>query len=440
MSLDHRPPEHPHPSLSKVAGPLAGTVGELIVRQPTAEETVAHRAAVDSAFGSPYKPQKDDAEARFAAMAPQHNRRVVAEQLADGTQRIIGGDIRFDTDLSLPGGGRVGVGALSGVGVEPGATGRGAFRALLAEHLADCRARGDAASVLIASQTPLYPRFGYGCAAQTANWEIDAAAAALQPGAPTAGRVQVEHARGPGLHEVLDTIWQASGTTRAGTLNRSAAWWNLTMDPQESWFGGGDLLVALHSAGSGYVLYTVDIAHGRQGLAEADIKIKELVASDVATELDLWRFVMALPWARRIRWNYGPIDPAARFWLIDQRQLRRMSHLDHLWLRPLDLPVLVASRAFSADGAVALDVRDPMFGDLAGRFDLRVAGGAGSWEAGSGPADLQVSVAELAELWLGGGSASQLLGMRRIGGDRSAAVRLDAMLMTDGPPRSVARF
>lgn len=414
-----------------------------MVRPPTPPEEPLHRAAVDAAYASPFRPPGPEQEARLAAMVPPQNKHVVVIDTADGAGRIIGGQIRYDTALSLPGGARVPVGALSAVGVDPAAQGHGALRALVRTHLDDCRARGDAASVLMASASGLYGRFGYGSAVPTANWQIDAAGARLRNDAPSSGAVHVEHARGSSLHDILDEIYQQAGAARSGAIRRNSAWWNQVLSPEESWQGGGRLLVGLHTVSGrsdGYVLYSADIDHARQGLAEADVEIRELVAADAAAELDLWRFIAALPWLRRIDWHYAPVDPAPLFWLADPRRLRRMAHFDFLWLRPLDYQALVSARTFAAEGRVALDVTDPEYPDLAGRFDLAATDGAGAWRPGSGPADLAVTAADLGSLWLGGGSARELLAMGRIRGAAEAAQALDGMLGTGLSPRSVARF
>ena len=429
----------------RLDGPLPGTTGHLVVRQPADEQLDLYRAAVDATYGSPFHAMSEQEARDWDELIPPRNRSVVVEQGPEGVERVLGGAGRYDTALSLPGGGRVPVAGLTAVGVAPGAQHRGAFRALIEAHLDECRARGDAASVLMASQTPLYGRFGYGLATRAATWEIDSPAArALAAGAPTAGSVVLEHGRGPELIEALHGVWEQAGARRAGSLTRTPAWWERMLSRKKTWVGGGDLLVALHHTPAGvlggYALYEVDIDQGRQGLAEADITISEMVGVDVAVELDLWRFLADLPWARTLRWAYAPIDPAALFWLDDPRQLRRMADLDFLWLRPLDLPALTEARTFAADGSVVLEVTDPRYPELAGRFELRVASGRGTWAPTDRSAGLSLSVADLGSLWLGGASARQLVAVRRISGDPAAAGLLDAMLAVDGPPRCVARF
>jgi predicted acetyltransferase len=89
---------------------------------------------------------------------------------------------------------------------------------------------------------------------------------------------------------------------------------------------------------------------------------------------------------------------------------------------------------------VVLEVSDPRYADLAGRFELRVTSGRGTWARTEQVAGLSLSVADLGSLWLGGASARQLVAVRRVSGDPVAAGLLDAMLAVDGPPRCVARF
>ena len=445
-AVTHPDETEPTPPLApQLAGPLSESPSGLVVRHPDPDDEPLRRAAVDASFGTPLKPTSAEEADLSERMLPAHNRSLVAEVGPDGVERILGGAARLDTSLSLPGGGRVPVAGLTSVGVAPGAHGRGAFRALLEDHLNECRERGDAASVLMASEAPLYGRFGYGLATRSAAWEVDAhVARRLRPDAPTSGQVTLEPGRGPELGDLLHEVRERSGTRRAGLLTRSPAWWERVLGPTQSWMGGGPLLVALHwnadGECDGYLMYDVDFRHGRQANAESTITLRELVAPDVAVELDLWRFAAGLPWARELHWPHGPVDPAPLFWMDNTRALRRMWQADFLWMRPLDLTALTEQRRFAADGAVALHVNDPVFDDLGGRFDLRVRGGAGQWVPAKGPAELQVSIADLGELWLGDVSARRLVGVHRITGDPAAAGRLDAMLATDAAPRSLARF
>lgn len=443
MTVQHDPPEHPHSDLAHPLGPLPPQPWSLAVRPLAQGERMLRDGVVGAAFGAPVIPDSPAQQERRAAMLTEDNQRVVVARGADGTQRIIGGRSRYDTALSLPGGARVPVAALAAVGVDPAARAHGAMRVLLRSHLDECRERGDAASVLMASVAGLYGRYGYGAASQCAHWQIDGAAAGLRADAPSAGSVHLEHGRGAELHRILDAVWNAAGSARAGTMDRSDAWWNLVLSPEPTWLGGGKLHVAVHTSGGqprGYALYTEDVDHGRQGLSEADVELKELVAVDAAAELDLWRHIAALPWLRRIDWHYGPIDPAPLFWLTDARQLRRMAQFDFLWVRPLDYPALMAARGFDQDGRVELQVNDPVFPDLAGRFDLVVDGGSGRWLPASGAAALTVSAGELGALMLGEGSAREMLAMGLITGSSAAAKELDVLLGTGLAARTVARF
>ena len=131
----------------RLDGPLPGTTGHLVVRQPADEQLDLYRAAVDATYGSPFHAMSEQEARDWDELIPPRNRSVVVEQGPEGVERVLGGAGRYDTALSLPGGGRVPVAGLTAVGVAPGAQHRGAFRALIEAHLDECRARGDAASV-----------------------------------------------------------------------------------------------------------------------------------------------------------------------------------------------------------------------------------------------------------------------------------------------------
>ncbi len=58
------------------------------------------------------------------------------------------------------------------VGVLPTHRRRGVLTALMRDQLADCRARGEAAAYLWASEALIYPRFGYGLASRPGEMRL----------------------------------------------------------------------------------------------------------------------------------------------------------------------------------------------------------------------------------------------------------------------------
>ena len=79
--------------------------------------------------------------------------------------RIVGGAGAFTYQLSVPGG-SVPAGGVTVVGVLPTHRRRGVLRSLMKAQLEDCRARGESAAYLWASEATIYGRFGYGLASR----------------------------------------------------------------------------------------------------------------------------------------------------------------------------------------------------------------------------------------------------------------------------------
>src|SRR5260221_5533724 len=80
--------------------------------------------------------------------------------------RMIGGAGAFTFQMSVPGGALVPTAGITVVGVLPTHRRRGVLRMLMKEQLEDCRARGELAAYLWASEATIYGRFGYGLASR----------------------------------------------------------------------------------------------------------------------------------------------------------------------------------------------------------------------------------------------------------------------------------
>src|SRR5438067_511273 len=76
--------------------------------------------------------------------------------------RIVGGAGAFSYRVSVPGGGSVGMGGTTVVGVLPTHRRRGVLTKMMRAQLEDCRARGEQGAYLWASEGTIYGRFGFG--------------------------------------------------------------------------------------------------------------------------------------------------------------------------------------------------------------------------------------------------------------------------------------
>src|SRR3954453_21023770 len=80
--------------------------------------------------------------------------------------KIVGGAGAFSFRMSVPGGGSISAGGRKVVRAVPTHRRRGVLTAMMRAQLEDCRARGDLAAYLWASEATIYGRFGYGLASR----------------------------------------------------------------------------------------------------------------------------------------------------------------------------------------------------------------------------------------------------------------------------------
>jgi predicted acetyltransferase len=129
-----------------------------------------------------------------------------------------------------------------------------------------------------------------------------------------------------------------------------------------------------------------------------------------------------------------PADDPLPFLLTDFRQVRTVASKDGLWLRPVNLPALLAGRRYAADFEVVLEVAGER---------LRLAGGPDGAECTptDRPAELSLDRAELGSIYLGGYRLHMLhrAGLARVD-DPGLLDRLDLAFGTDRAPRYGTNF
>jgi predicted acetyltransferase len=129
-----------------------------------------------------------------------------------------------------------------------------------------------------------------------------------------------------------------------------------------------------------------------------------------------------------------PVDDPLLLKLRDQRAAETKGVGDFLWVRINDVPETLGARTYSADLDVVFEVTDPL--NLAGgRFRLQISDGVGKCTPHDGPPDVKIGLADLATLYMGTHSASQLRRADRLTELSPDVVRgLDAAFRTERAP------
>jgi predicted acetyltransferase len=333
-------------------------------------------------------------------------------------------------EMSLPGGDVVPIAGLTWVGVHPDARRRGVLAAMMTDHLARTRDAGTAVSALHASEAAIYGRFGYGIAAPNLQMEADQARFALRDDPGPRGSVRIvplEDALEPCRH-----VWDTVRPTVPGfTVREDEVWTTFRLADPEEWRRGASpkycAVVELDGQPVAYALYRIRQSW-EQGFSKSEVRLVETVATTPAAERELWRFVFGIDLIARVG---GRLDPASPLFLmtVDPRSLHlRVS--EGLWLRLVDVEQALAARSYAGDGEVVLDVRDEFCSWNTGRY--RVGGTDGRTDA---DADLELAVADLASVYLGAFTFSQLAAAERVRELKPGALaRADELFRTPRPP------
>ncbi len=324
---------------------------------------------------------------------------------------LIGVGLDFVTDLTMPGGTQIPVGALTWVAVLPTHRRRGAMRALIAAHHDGYRERGLAAGTLLAARSSLYARYGYGPAVWQASLSIDTRYGEFHEPPPAGSLALVTAAE---IAREGPAIWRAM-QVRPGAMGRAPEDWSwLAAFPGERYF-----CLYRDEGGTprGYASYSVDERWTTPDPA-GRVEVTELIAADGGAEAALWRYLLDLDHITEVRAPHRPTDDPLRHRLIEPRRLRTSEIHDHLWLAPFDPARLLTARSAGAPGRFVLGIDDLR---LAVEAD---ADGAIACAATAAEPDLSVDPSGLATVLLGATSVTTLAAAGR------AHVRDAAVLRT----------
>ena len=366
----------------------------ITVRAITPDEAGAFRRALRAGFSQ--NDTVDDDEWAKATLDPVD--RVLAA--FDGSS-IVATFQSYQTELTLPGGATMPAGAVTAVTCRATHRRQGLLTRMMTADLNGSRDRGEAADVLIAAEYPIYGRFGYGPAAPSMGWELDANAARFTNG----GAGSVEFVDNATFRDVAPAIFERVRAARPGMISLRQIDWDVRADlrrrPEDKPWQGFRLLCR-DDAGEpqGWANYTakLDSADGRP---RGKVEVADLCAATPAAEARLWRFLAELDLVATVVASDRPVDDLLPWLLVDARMAKPIGVLDFLWVRPLDVPALLQARAYLASGRVVLEVVDDR--DLAaGRFVLDATPDGASCRATTEPADVTMSVRTLGAAVLGG--------------------------------------
>lgn len=351
-------------------------------------------------------------------------------------QRIVGNLGVIETDLSLPGGTRLPVAAVTAVGVEQTWRRRGLLRSMMAAALDEAVAHGEPVAALFASESPIYGRFGFGPAAPTMAYDIQRVRTGFRD------PVDLRLVRSVPPEQAMagwPAIHAAMGEQRGGSVGIVPGLWRIGLvEDRPGWQGGATSRRLVEVPGRGYARYRVK-GGDEDPLPGGHVELIDLLALDAEAECALWQHVCDVDLTTLVRTSLRPPDDALPALVTEPMALGERRG-PPLYTRLLDVPRALASRSYATAGRVVLEVDDPD-GYAAGCFLLEAGPeGAGCSRTGAA-ADLALGIEELSAVWLGGTRVVQLAAAGRIAEHRPGAVAaLDRLLGVERAPWTTTVF
>jgi predicted acetyltransferase len=412
---------------------------DLTLRQLQPADADAFIGLDDAAFSVRSTPEQ-----RAQALSTTDWSRMLGAFGGDGVLCGVTGS--YDQRLTLPGGGRLAVAGVTAVGVLPTHRRRGVLSSLMARQLDDLAASGCSVAVLTASEATIYRRFGYGVASRHHSVRIERARSAFADPVPadwTLRLVDDDEAQ-----ELAPPRFEAALAGRVGALTRPTGFWSAIFGPTETWVGGGEHFTVLcdppagSAAPGGYATYKVR----REGTSGHWVtQVGEVVAADPGAEAVLWRYLLDIDLTEALEIGAAPLDDALAWRLADWRAYQVQSQADLLWVRLLDPVAALSARAYGSADELVVEVADRLRPAQAGRYRLvspaAASPGTAQVSLTDRPADLELDVADLGSLYLGGVSASTLIRGGRIRArDADVAARADRLFAAEHQPFCLTRF
>jgi predicted acetyltransferase len=315
---------------------------------------------------------------------------------------VVAGTFRtWATELTVPGGTALPAAAVTAVSVRPTHRRRGILRAMVAEAHQAIRALGEPVAVLLASEYPIYGRFGYGPATVESTWVLDTRATTLRAEPGGVELVPPDEA----TREVLRAVFERWRARQAGEIRRRDLAWDLALGLRRwSWGPPWKGFVAVHrdrtGTADGYVRYSTE-EKWEQRQPRGVVTVNDLHAASDEAYGALWRYLADIDWAATVRAERRhPAEPLP--WILSNARAAAQTDTgDGLWVRLLDVPRALEARAYEGVGRLVLELADPGEGTRE-RVELDVTPDGARCRRSRRSADVTLGIAALGAAYLGG--------------------------------------
>jgi predicted acetyltransferase len=349
---------------------------------------------------------------------------------------IVGTTDSIAFQFTVPGLQTLPVAGVTAVSVLPTHRRQGLLTAMMQYQLDDVRKRGEPLAILLASESVIYGRFGYGLATTQGHYEVEPKYAAFASHLEQCGRLRIIDKTAAAA--ILPGVYDRYRLSQPGAVSRSGPWWDRHIsDPVRHHRGASERNHVIYENDSGqvdgYASYRIkdNWAHG---FPQNTLILTQLIATNPEAHNALWRFCLGVDLVGTLDARNFPIEEPLRWMLKDPRRLRLVDSIDFLWVRLVDIPSGLAGRRYATDGRIVVEVEDGFCPENSGRYVLEGGPDGATCGRSDATADLALRIADLGATYLGGVGFTTLARARRVTEHTPGALRrADAMFACDPP-------
>jgi predicted acetyltransferase len=351
--------------------------------------------------------------------------------VADDAGTVVGHAGAQTRQLTVPGG-VIPAAHVTGVGVAPTHRRRGLLTALMHRQLTDIFEAGrEPVAALWATESSIYPRFGYGPASH--RLRLDAMTREVRFTTPASPGGRLRLVRPLDAADELAAVFERVRAARVGWSSRTPQIWRYQLTETDA---KRDLRAVLCGDTGGYALWRVEERWDRYG-PDARVEVAEVVAEDPEVYATLWRFLLGIDLARHLTFDHAAVDEPLQY-LVDEPHRLGLTYLNGLWVRLVDLAAALEARRYRVPVDVVIEVTDPVLPANSGRWRLVGGPDKASCERTAEQPDLICGVSDLGAAYLGGTALAALAAAGRVRQltDNSAG----AAFGWDSAPNSIEAF
>jgi predicted acetyltransferase len=330
------------------------------------------------------------------------------------------------------------------IGVSPSHRRRGILRQMMRWLIDQARERGESAAVLWASESAIYPRFGFGIGTLQTSFDVERSRLHFSRPAEPLGRVRIV-----GRDEAVDLfppVYNAIRPRTPGMVTRSDAKWRYDQLDDTEWQRSTNgikyrAILEVDGGVRGYAIYRVKAEWEERGPNNV-MTVLEVLGLDAAAERALWEWLFGIDLVGRVKGWRGPMPHPLLLQLTEPRRLG-LTVREGMLLRLIDVSAALEARSFAGPaGSLAFELTDEFCPSNAGRWRLDFAGdGAASVSPFDGEPDLLLDTTDLATVYLGAFTFADLARAGRVRECRpGAVVAADALFVTTNAPWSSTMF